>query len=544
MKMKIKNILLFFVALSMTRCANVVAPTGGPKDVTPPKVKEAVPANHSTGFSGRKIEFSFDEYVTLNNASQQMLFSPLLKEKPDIKLSGKTVVIKFKEDLQPNTTYTLLFGEAVKDLHEGNLFKDYSYSFSTGDRLDTLTLAGKVLNADDQKPLADLFVTLYAAEDQPDLDSLFTHPTHRAPDFITKTDKNGCFSFNGLPEKSFLMFALNDMNGNYYYDMPNESVAFIDTLVRTTNDSVIHATNQNFTLYAFTVVDTTQMLLEKKLVDEGCLRFVFRKPENNANIVATSVLDPSFQCVEVWSDTHDTLCWYFTPNVMDSLKVRIEYDTVNEEIPFNLRYREPKQQRGKNTKALKVGSNLRNKALMPGEEFLLQFSEPVTELRLPDTVRCERVDDHGMRYRIVPFGNDSTGFVLNLSDSLFFSVRGRTNDSLSFKFKRAKETDFGNLFIQVDPPQGAQAVIQLVNSRDVVVDQQVVTDSVQRIGFTRLHPEKYKLKAIIDRDKNGKWSTGDFHRRFLPETTLQYKDELDIKAGWDIDLEEIWHLNP
>ena len=142
---KIKNILLILALFLLTRCANVVAPTGGAKDAMPPKVTEAVPANHSIGFNGRKIELTFDEFVTLNNASQNVLFSPLLNTKPDIKLSGKTVVIKFKEGLPSNTTYTINFGEAVKDFHEGNLFKDYFYCFSTGDHLDTLTLPVRLL---------------------------------------------------------------------------------------------------------------------------------------------------------------------------------------------------------------------------------------------------------------------------------------------------------------------------------------------------------------------------------------------------------------
>ena len=150
--------------LLLSACANVVAPTGGPKDTTPPKVVEASPKNHGTNFDGHKIELTFDEFVTLNNANQEVMVSPLLANKPDVKLSGKTVTVKFKEDLKPNTTYTIDFGEAIKDLHEGNLFKDFAYSFSTGSQLDTLTLAGKVINADDEKAANDLFVTLYDSE--------------------------------------------------------------------------------------------------------------------------------------------------------------------------------------------------------------------------------------------------------------------------------------------------------------------------------------------------------------------------------------------
>lgn len=547
MKDKKLSILLILALFLLTRCANVVAPTGGAKDVTPPKVTEAVPANHSTAFNGKRIELTFDEYVTLNNASQNVLFSPLLKEKPDIKLSGKTVVIKFKEELRPNTTYTINLGEAIKDLHEGNQLKDYVYSFSTGDHLDTLTLAGKVLNADDQKPAADLFVTLYASRHcersettQPDFDSLFSLPTRHAPDFITKTDKDGSFTFHGLPDGSFLVFALNDMNANYYYDLPNEIVAFLDTVVSTKCDS-INTTNQKLMLYAFKATDTTQMLLEKKLIDEGLLRFVFRRPAMDANIMISSTLDEKFQLIQVWSKDHDTLCWHFTPGVMDSLRVNIQYDTIHESTVFNLKYKDTKPAKGKVAKTLKVTDNLRNKLLMPREDFQLRFTEPITDLRLPDSVHFERVDEYGMVYRIAPFGSDSAGYSINLSDSVFFSVRGRTNDSISLKFKRAKETDLGNIFITVVPPENTQVVVQLLNSKKAVLEQRIV-DTVMRLEFRQLLPEKYQLKAIIDDDKNGRWSSGDFHKRFLPEKCLEYKDLLEIKPGWDIDLDAPWEV--
>lgn len=525
-------------ALLLSACANVVAPTGGAKDVTPPKVTEAVPANHSTDFNGKRIELTFDEYVTLNNANQNVIISPLLKEKPDIKLSGKTVIVKFKEDLQSSTTYTIDFGAAVKDLHEGNQLKDYVYSFSTGDHLDTLTLAGKVLNADDQKPAADLFVTLYAANNNPD--SLFLLPCQQAPDFITKTDKDGNFTFHGLPEKSFLVFALNDMNANYYYDMPNETVAFLDTVVSTKFDS-INTTNQKLTLYAFKAIDTTQMLLEKKLIDEGLLRFVFRRPANNANIITTNVLNEDFQLIQIWSKDRDTLFWHFTPGVMDSLRVDIQYDTIHESTVLSLKYKGTKPTRGKATKTLKVANNLRNNLLMPGDDFQLRFTEPVINLRLPDSVHFERVDEPGMVYRITPIGSDSVGYSLNLSDSVFFSVRGRTNDSISLKFRRAKETDLGNIFITVVPPENSQVVVQLLNSKKAVLEQRII-DSTMRLEFRQLLPEKYQLKAIIDDDKNGRWSSGNFHKRFLPEKCLEYKDLLEVKSGWDIDLDASWEL--
>ena len=136
MKHKINNIVSFLAALALAACANVVAPTGGPKDTTPPKVTEAKPANRTTGFDGQKIELKFNEYITLTNANQEVLISPPLSTKPDIKQGNKTVSVKFKEPLLPNTTYTIHFGNAIKDFHEGNVFDDYVYTFSTGDYID------------------------------------------------------------------------------------------------------------------------------------------------------------------------------------------------------------------------------------------------------------------------------------------------------------------------------------------------------------------------------------------------------------------------
>lgn len=540
MKGKIKYILLFLTPLLLAQCANVVAPTGGAKDVTPPKVVAAKPENHSTSFDGRKIQLTFDEFVTLNNASQEVLVSPPLTAKPDIKLSGKTVSIKFKEDLKPNTTYTILFGEAVKDLHEGNLFKDYHYSFSTGDVIDTLSLAGKVLNADDKKPVAEIFVSLYAATDSLNTlpDSLFIQPLRRIPEFIAKTNKEGDFRFYGLPNKPFLVFAVEDMNANRYYDLPNEKVAFLDTLVAPTD-------SMNLILYAFTEIDTTQMLLESKLVEEGMLRFVFRRPAENISITTPDSLPEAFRKVEVWSREHDTLCWYFTPEVRDSLRVDIhsENDTlINSTIHFGLHYKGAKPRDERTARILKISNNLKNNLLMPGEDLLLRFSEPIVAFH--DSLRFEQTDAYGMEYRIDTVVADTINYDLKIADSVFYSVRGRTNQAFNLKFKRAKEADLGNIIIKVCPPAGQQVVVQLLNGKGGVLDQQmaapVAGDSVSVVAFRQLLPGKYKLQAIIDVDCNGKWSTGNFHRRHLPEAIVPYKDELDLKAGWDIAPDDLW----
>ena len=366
---------VLLTAFLAQRCANAVAPTGGPKDDRPPVVVEAVPENHSINFTAKKIEITFDEYITLDNANQNVLISPPMDEKPDIKLKNKTVVVKFKENLAPNTTYTINFGSTIKDLHEGNPLKDYVYSFSTGDHIDTLMVAGKVLNAEDKKPVENAYVSLYASH-RDNLDSL---PLSTKPDYITKTDKDGNFRLEGLADQKYLVFALKDVNSNLYFDQPNEEVAFLDTLVpasyswvaptqtpldstamdslkmqldslavdtvmsavdsiafktKTTiiEDSIAIETKTtamedsvalvaktakvfdqnalNLTLYMFTEVDSTQVLLEKKLIEEGLLRFVFRHPAKEAVVMTPEMLPDTFNLVTIPSAEYDTVWWY------------------------------------------------------------------------------------------------------------------------------------------------------------------------------------------------------------------------------------------
>ena len=573
------------MAFLFQRCANAVAPTGGPKDTTPPMVVQAVPENNSTNFVGTKIEITFDEYITLENANQNVLISPPLTEKPDIKLKNKTVVVKFKETLAANTTYTINFGSAIKDLHEGNPFKDYVYSFSTGDHIDTLSIAGKVRNAEDKKPVENVYVSLYAA-DRENLDSL---PLSIAPNYITKTDKEGNFSLNGLADKKYLVFALKDVNSNLYFDQPNEEVAFLDSLVAAsypqtlmpkvmdtmavdstamkvdsvavgpTASRVFDQNALNLTLYMFAEVDSTQMLLEKKLIEEGLLRFVFRHPAKDAVVMTPEMLPDTFNLVTLHSPNYDTVQWYFSPNVKDSLWVQVKYDTViNDSTRYSLKFKEPggSRRRKREAEKLKVTNNLVGRgALIQGRDLVLKFSEPIVSYAMRDSAifKCdtllyydrlafEKADDDGLKYRLTtPFSADSS-YSFEVPDSVFWGIRGRTNDRIKVDFHAFKDDEYGNIYITVMPPEGLkQVIVQLTDESGKVLKQEIVTKK-EEVMFDYLMPAKYKLRAILDADGNGKWSTGNYHWRTLPETILEYKDVLEIRAGWDIDLEEAWEL--
>jgi len=194
---------LFMVAF---RCANPVMPLGGEKDFTPPKVVHSTPERNATNFKGRTVSITFDEFVKFEKINQQSLISPSPPTKPEYRIKGKSVLVKFNEALFDETTYTLFFGNAIVDLSENNALEGFNFVFSTGPVLDSMSLAGTVVQAFNRKPAEGSFVMLYRMQhDTIPLDSL---PFKIKPYYVARTDKQGRFRFSNLRNDPYYLFAI------------------------------------------------------------------------------------------------------------------------------------------------------------------------------------------------------------------------------------------------------------------------------------------------------------------------------------------------
>ena len=224
-QMVLMAVVVFFVG----RCANPVMPGGGPSDTQPPTVLGSVPENQAVFFNKKSIVLHFDEFVKIKSPDQQVLISPPLEKKPEYRLRGKSLIIDLKSELEPNTTYTIFFGNAIVDLAEDNPLTNYSYVFSTGAYIDSMAIAGQVLMAFNRQPVEDVFVMLYPPHiDTVPADSL---PMLVRPLYVAKTNKQGQFLLANLRNEPYRIFALKDLNSNYLFDQPGEEIAFIDSLL-------------------------------------------------------------------------------------------------------------------------------------------------------------------------------------------------------------------------------------------------------------------------------------------------------------------------
>ena len=162
---------------------------------------------------------------------------------------------------------------------------------------------------------------------------------------------------------------------------------------------------------------------------------------------------------------------------------------------------------------------------------------------LYNALAFEPTDERGMAYKLVADLKENANYSFTIPDSVFFGIRGRTNGPIKADFHILRDDEYGNIYITVAPPVGMrQVIVQLTDeSGNKVLKEEIVTKR-QEVMFQYLMPAKYKIRAILDADGNGKWSTGNYHRRALPETVIEYKNPLEIRAGWDIDLEEVWKI--
>lgn len=207
-----------------TGCANIIPPTGGPRDSLPPVLVSAEPDENMLHFNGNKIILTFDEYIDLKDVRQNLVVSPIPKIQPNVEYKLKTITIRIKDTLQPNTTYSLNFGKAVVDNHEGNVLKDFTYVFSTGNYIDSLTYSGKVVMAYSGKPDSSLIVILHDKLDD-------SAVVKERPRYMTRLDSSGNYSFHHLKPGTYALYALKDESGSHTYTTKAQIFAFADSPV-------------------------------------------------------------------------------------------------------------------------------------------------------------------------------------------------------------------------------------------------------------------------------------------------------------------------
>ena len=214
-------------------CAQIGIPTGGTKDTLPPVLIKAIPVEGSRNVSSNKITLDFDEYIDVTDLQQNLIISPLQNRNPSIVANPRSITLKFRDSLLPNTTYSINFGNSIRDINENNVLKNLTYVFSTGNTLDSLTLSGTVTLAETGEYDSTLIVMLYK-------NAADTTVQKKKPNYVAKVNSDGSFKFNNLPADNFKIYALKDGDGGKTYNSASEIFAFLEQEVSPKNTNEIN----------------------------------------------------------------------------------------------------------------------------------------------------------------------------------------------------------------------------------------------------------------------------------------------------------------
>ena len=335
--------LLLFTLTLVAACARMGNPDGGWYDETPPRVVGASPTEKATGVKTRKLHIRFNEFIKIENATENVVVSPPQLESPDIKAGGKSIDIELKDSLKANTTYTVDFSDAITDNNEGNPLGNYTYSFSTGEHIDTMEVSGWVLAADNLEPVKGILVGLYANL----ADSAFrTQPMLR----VAKTDGRGHFVIRGIAPGKYRVYALQDVDGDYHLTQKGEEMAFnreiivpsskpdvrqdtlwrdslrIDSISRV---SYTHFLPDNIMLRAFSHVQTDRFFTKAERTLPECFSLVFTAGNNELPVLRGLNFNNAERAFIVMPTAKkDTITYWIKDSALinqDTLRMQMQY---------------------------------------------------------------------------------------------------------------------------------------------------------------------------------------------------------------------------
>ena len=560
----IRGCLLFITFLFLQSCANIVAPTGGAQDKIPPKIVEQKSTpNFQTNFKKQRIELTFDEWIKLEDAFNQVVVSPPLEEQPQVTLDGKTVVFEFgkKEVLRENATYTINFGTSVKDLSEGNVAKNLRFVFSTGAIIDSLTVRGRVVDAVTGEPTEGVVLMLY--------DNFADSVVRKIkPFYFGRTDKNGEAIIENVREGTFKVFALLDKDLNYLYNQDIERIGFPDSLFHVTadftaskmkadtaksakQDSIIKAGGKSQILNNQTGMINIRLfdppkkwqLLTKETDKYGLIKIIANQDPTAAKVT----FDDVQQKIEMEVSKDTILAYYDIPSGDASWNIYVKNDTFpTDTVRIRTRGRVDFLKKNLKLTPLSIQSNYAKNPIKP---FILNFSTPIESIDSQKVILLDSARqniplsihyDSTSKRRLVFDAAWVEGMPYNFTilPQALTDIYGLKNDTVATKIQVQKKSELGAIIVKVNGLDSLKHyVVQIINSSDgVEASFYIDNKKAAEKRFEMIPPAEYKLKVIEDTNVNRRWDTGNYDTHSQPERIFWKKIE-GLRADWEVETE-------
>ena len=554
-------------------CASMGNPDGGPYDEEPPKFVRSTPKPFAINSKEKKVTIEFDEFIKLEKAAEKVVVSPPQLEQPEIKASGRKVVVGLVDSLRPNTTYTIDFADAIVDNNEGNPLGNYAFTFSTGTTIDTMEVSGTVLSASDLEPVKNIQVGLHS-----DLsDSAFMKKPF---DRVSRTDSRGHFSIRGIAPGKYRIYALMDGNQNYLFDSKTEMIAFSDSIIIPAMED---AMRQDTIWKDSLTIDTIKSVGYTRFLPDDIILRAF-KEENDRQYLTRSERDKENHFVLTFSaradtlptlkglnfderdafiiektDRNDSICYWIKDSLiyqMDTLEIQMDYlatDTLDRLVPQTdtlfLANKLTRAEREKlEAKAAEEKEKERKKKEKKGEKIepeptkFLTLNVEIKKDSLWEEIPFLFVSDSVLprKYEILAEWEPEKEYQLSIDSMAFKGVYGLHTNKVKQTMKVKKLNEYGTILLNITGADST-AVVELLDGSGKVLRQQRITPQ-NTADFYYLNPgTKFYIRLFNDRNGNGVWDTGKYSEHLQPEEVYYFPKVWEMKANFDF--EENWNIN-
>ena len=575
-------------------CASVGRLEGGSIDEEPPRFVTSSPLPGTLHNKKKKISIEFDEFIKLEKANEKVVISPPQVQQPEIKVNGKRVVVNLQDTLKANTTYTIDFSDAIQDNNEGNPMESFTYTFSTGAELDSMAIAGTLLDASNLEPVKGLLVGLHANL----ADSAFTTQPF---DRVGRTDSRGRFSIRGVAPGKYRMYALMDADQNFKFSQPTEIIAFNDSLVipsmeeRTRQDTLwkdsltidtvmerryTHFLPDDVLLRSFKQKSFSQRLMKTERLIPEKFSFYFTAPADSLPLMKGLNFDEKDAFViEQTTGRNDTIHYWIKDSLLyqqDTLRMSLTYlytDTLEQLVPRTdtlrivskvswKKLQEKKQE--EKEKAEKEKKKKRKKgeeepepttflsmdvyapsAMDVYDYITLSFTEPIASFNDTALHVRQKVDTLWQdvpfdimrdsldlkQYNLYADWKPGESYAFEVDSTAFHGLYGLFTDKVKKEFTVKKLEEYGQIFFNITGADSL-AFVELLDTQDKVVRTVPVVEG--KADFYYLNPGKYGARLINDTNGNGVWDTGDYAAKRQPEMVYYYPQVLEFKANFDL----------
>jgi len=561
-----------------TSCANIGMPSGGLKDSIPPVVVRSIPAFGQTNFNDQKIRLTFNEFVIIEGLNEKFVVSPPTTKKPLFRTKGKTLIIDLNEKLKPNTTYSLDFKDGVSDNNERNPLKNLRLAFSSGPQLDSLRVVGFIKDAFNLEPISNSYVLLYRGRSD-------TLVYKTRPDFIAKTDFQGFFAVTNLPADTFQVYGLSDVDNNLKFTPGADSISFLDQLVIPSakflpeRDTTVSGSD-TLLIFGKTKFSPEPLYLLRFAEDFFDLRLdKYVHPSRKVvdlfftqSVEDTFSIEPlNFKAKENWKYTEmsaksDSIRIWLTDSMdynKDTLLFKLSYlqqDSLKQYYTFSdtirLYFTDVTQTaRNKRKERRRVEKDQINVSITTNAKsgfdvysnFIIESPEPIAFFDTTKIALFEKKDTlyHPITYKLTPDSLNKrryllthpwkygTSYKLTVDSAAIKTIYNTYSKKIKEEFKSQEEEYYGKIILDLKNITLPTVIQLLSDDKDEKVVQSIPVTKDGLITFKFLEPRKYLIKAIFDRNNNGKWDTGNLKKKIQPEEVMYYLSVVKVRSNWE-----------